>query len=355
MSISSFNESELAAIGTFPGVENDLYYFPEVVTKKLNTPITPRKNWELFFDRKPFYWVPDLTNDTNYTMSCVVPDNVAFSYTGGVDSFGVTWVPDESCPELPAMPDPKHIFLKDIADWKEIKFPDVDSWDWAGMTAGYANLDRDRWTATFAPTGMVERMAALMGFANAASAFLEDSDSCHDFLDRLLDYNLDIMEHNHKYLKTDLYIFSDDWGTQRAPFFSTKIVEEFFVPHVKALADRAHSLGMRFMHHCCGNVNTLVPAMIEEGIDAWQFNYEAVRDGLPGVIDKYGDKLLFDGYFGLVDPLPEDDGEFKTAVRGLFKKFGATKICSMSSSDYTERSFDARRFWYEEARRTVCG
>lgn len=218
------------------------------------------------------------------------------------------------------------------------------------MSESYSALDKDRPNTTFLPTGLFERMIAILGFENAAAAFLEDPDSVHSFLDALLEYNINVIEHLHKYLHNDLLIFSDDWGSQKAPFFSEKIVEEFLVPHMSKLVKRTHELGMWFMHHSCGNITSLVPYMIDEGVDSWQFNYEAVRDTLSQTIEKYGDKIMFDGYFGFLEPIVADEKIFKEKAQYFYDTYGKTGHCSVTVYDFNEWDFDSRAYCYELAR-----
>jgi len=51
-------------------------------------------------------------------------------------------------------------------------------------------------------------------------------------------------------------------------FFSPDYWREFFKPHVKAIADYAHSKGLMVIYHGCGNVNKILEDYIEIGIDA---------------------------------------------------------------------------------------
>lgn len=349
----AFERSELKVIGQFPVVATDTYMDPNYLTDKLATPITPRENFELFFNRQDPLWIPDLWVDTNYLYPAVIPDCVACSKTGGLDAFGSVWIPDKNCPELPAFPEPGNYVLKDITDWEDLKWPNPSDWDWDKAAEEHKVVDPDRPNAVFLYSSLFERMVTLMGFENAAMALALEPESSHAFIDRLQDYNLDLIEHVHKYLNCDIIIMSDDWGSQRSPFFSVDMAEEFFAPHVKALTKRTHELGMRFMHHCCGNSTAFVPLMIDEGIDWWQYNYEAVQDNIEDAMKKYGDKILFDGYPGFVMPLSDDDEEFKRQAEMYYEKLTSDKRCSLSIMDTKERSFDVRSFCYELARK-VC-
>lgn len=123
-----FNKDELKVVGNFPKVEGDFTNVPGVFDTKLNTPITPKENWDRFFKRQNPLWIPDGTYDVNFMSPYNIPDCKASSFIGGYDSFGVKWIPDESCPELPAFVEPGFVVLDDIENWRDMKWPDVDSW-----------------------------------------------------------------------------------------------------------------------------------------------------------------------------------------------------------------------------------
>lgn len=349
-----FEEKELETIGQFPVVASDTFTIPGVFTDKLNTPITPRENLFLFFERKGPLWVPDVGTDLNFQYPAVIPDSIACGWSGGLDAFGCKWIPDTSAPDLPSFPEPGNIMLKDIADWRQLKWPNPDAWDWEKAEEEHKVLDPERPIAVFLWSSLFERMITLMGFENAAMAFLEDPDSTHDFIDRLEEYNVDLIEHVHKFLHADIIVMSDDWSSQKAPFFSPGVAEEFLAPHVHALTKRAHELGMHFMHHCCGNSVDFVPIMIDEGVDWWQFNYEAVSDRIEETISKYGTKLLFDGYPGYVRPLSEDDGIFRQQAKLYYDRLASSGYCSLTITNLKERSFDVRKYCYRLAREEMC-
>ncbi len=347
-----FSKEELKITGYYPTVTEDVGFMPGA-TAKLNTPITPRENWIRFFKNDDPLWVPDGTYDLNYNQPPIVPDIVAQSHSGGYDSFGVKWIPDHNCPELPAFVEPGFIKLKDIADWRELEWPDVNNWDWRWAEEKYSIVDPDRFNTYFMQAGMFERMINTMGFENAAVAFLEDPDNVHDFLDQIVEYDLSIIEHVKKHLKTDLLIFSDDWGAQKSPFFSKAIVEEFLAPRVEKLVKRTHELGMYFMHHCCGNVVDFIPYMIDEGVDSWQFNYGAVKPYLTKAIETYGKQIKFDGYFNFLEVFPQDEKIFCEGSQKIYDDYGKSGCCSITVYDYHyDWDFDSRSYLYEVARKT---
>jgi hypothetical protein len=355
MSGCSFDARELEGAGFFHSV-GKTYGYEYPPTEKLNTPITLRENWELFLARKPLCWVPGVTyTDANFIMPDFIPDNVAQGPGGGYDNLGVKWIPDSN-PALPAFIEPGFIRIRNIEEVDDFPYPDVDSWPWAEGAKPYEALGHDRMNIAVLMAGMFERMICTFGFDNAAAYFLTDGDYLHRFLDKILDMNCKIIRNFHAYFKPDMIYFHDDWGSQRAQFFSSDIVREFFVPRFKVMADLCHSLGMKFVHHSCGRVGAFVPLMVEFGADMWSLQIDANEDLLPGIIEEYGDRLLFDiGFDYNKSPFPEKDDDLKQYIEKQYMNYGKSGRCSMSFSDSyeVERGFDLSRFCYETARKII--
>jgi len=93
----------------------------------------------------------------------------------------------------------------------------------------------------------------------------------HAFLDRLLEMHLKALERFVKAVGRyiDVVCFSDDLGAQNGPLLSPKMYREFFKPRHSQLWRRAKELAnVKVMLHCCGAVRSLLPDLIEAGIDA---------------------------------------------------------------------------------------
>jgi hypothetical protein len=196
---------------------------------------------------------------------------------------------------------------------------------------------------------MFERMIDVFGFEDAAAYMLTDPELLHIFLDKLLEYNCRMIRNFHIFFKADMIYFHDDWGAQRAPFFSNAAAEEFFMPRFKIMADLCHSLGMKFMHHCCGRSAPFVPVMVRYGADLWNLQIDANDDILPGMIREYGDRMFFDIYFSM-NSLVQNDEEAKRFVEEKYKIFGRLGNCSIGLF-YDSVEGSARRFYYEASRR----
>jgi uroporphyrinogen decarboxylase len=65
----------------------------------------------------------------------------------------------------------------------------------------------------------------------------------------------------------DILRTHDDYGTQRGLLFGTDMWRQYFKKNTKALADLAHSYGAFFIQHSCGAVRSIIPELIDCGVD----------------------------------------------------------------------------------------
>ncbi len=246
-----------------------------------NSIITQRENYLRILRReKPMFMAIDL--DEYMLSPAIFPDAVARGFVvdmdgmpesgpGGKDMFGIEWEYVEQVGG--SMVRPGAPAVEDIHKWEEaIVFPDIEQWDWEGSAKRNAPLHTSAFaTNVWIMNGIFERLISFMDFENAAVALVDEEQqpSVHRLFDKLSDLYVDIVRHIKKYFQPDVIYFHDDWGSQRAPFFSLSTCREMIVPYLKKVIDAVHQEGMIFNFHSCGKNEPLVPAMIEAGVDTW--------------------------------------------------------------------------------------
>lgn len=208
--------------------------------------------------------------------------------------------------------------MEDLNDWESLKWPDLDEMDFEEM--GRLNKDylaTDKANQLGIQFGLWERMMNIMGVSNAAVALIDEDqeNAVHEFLDKLSDLYIDYIDRVSKVCRIDSIMFHDDWGTQKSAFFSLDTAMNIFVPAMKKIVDFAHSGGIVFEHHCCGNASSLVPAMEACGSDYW-FPQAAIND-LDQLIEDYKDCHIT---FAVGNPiLPK--GSSQEEIREIAKKW----------------------------------
>ena len=315
MSKVPFKEEELQAAGehihpTF------IFGGPPV---KYNTPITVRENVNACLRRDgSAMWIPSCFGDFLSVESRVNKDHIARAEVmdlgplysdeekGGPDLFGIEWV---YVPVVGgSMVKPGSPALENANDWpKVIQFPDVEAMDWEACAKLNAPLnDTERAYHITFQNGLFERLISFMDFEGAAMAIIDDEqkDAVHALFSRLCDMYEAMIGKYMEGLTIDGVMFHDDWGSQRAPFFSLATCREMLVPYLKRLADFCHSKGLWFEQHSCGKNELLVPAMVEARVDLW---FGQPMNDMDLLRAEYGDKIMFGVYPPETTPETSDE------------------------------------------------
>ncbi|HHU05533.1 MAG TPA: methyltransferase [Clostridiales bacterium] len=302
-----------------------------------NTPIPPVENFKLMLDGKIPFWMPS-DSDTLSIIPRILPDNVARGYVleaeplapeenGGVDMFGVDWVFVPSVGG--SMVKPGNPKLADICDWKKvITFPNLDDYDWEGSAVKNAPIlekNRDKFIETWIFNGLFERLISFLDFEGAALALLdeEQQEAVHELFDRLCILYDDLIGRLQKYYGVHFVTFHDDWGSQRAPFFSLETCREMIAPYLKRVVESCHKRGLYFNFHSCGKNEMLVPAMIEAGIDMW---IPQTMNDFDMLVREYGDKLCLGLRLAELPPTATDEEISAAAASYIERSKGCTRV-----------------------------
>ena len=318
MTNPKFDEKELKVVGEVPG------FFPGAPgTPLFDYPVTRKEAYIAAMNQKPIWTLT--TVETGIFTPQIIADNCArgFSFEaqilereryGGKDMFGVEWVYVDQVGG--SMVKPGDPLLSDANEWYDkVVFPDVDSWDWETSAAlNKDHLKSDVYNAPTFLTGFYERLISFMDFEGAVMSLIDDDqkDAVKDLMDHLADFYIKIFDKFVENYNIDGISFHDDWGSQRAPFFSPATAEEMIVPAMKKLTDYVHAKGMYCDLHSCGHIELQVPNIIAAGWDSW--SPMPMNDTMM-LHEKYGDKLVI----GLVpeqfDPATTSEEDQRAAAK----------------------------------------
>ena len=295
-----FNENEMKAQGTYPAKG----FNPEIPV--LNTPVTPKENLLSLFKGEMPLWIPQFFEIKSFAPT-VLPENkvrgivhdaepVPKDQFGGDDMFGVNWFYEAEVGGSTVIPG--NPVLETLDEWKEkLSMPAPETWAWAESAAKnrvYLAKEYDgspiRLTIF---TGFFERLISWMDFENAAVAMIdeEDEETVHEVFSYLADLYIDMIGRIHNaFPEVDIIQIHDDWGAQKNAFFPVDVISDMIVPHMKKVTDHCHRLGLVTELHSCGKNESLVPAMIEAGIDSW--NPQMINDTWE-LCRAYGDRIVF--------------------------------------------------------------
>lgn len=228
------------------------------------------------------------------------------------------------------------IVLKDITEWKDyIKAPNVvfPEADWQPAIEAAKAVDRDnKYVTAFIAPGIFELTHYLMGMEDALMSFYEEPEAMKELIDYLTEFELAYAKELVTYLKPDCLFHHDDWGSQISTFLSPAMFEEFILPAYKKLYGFYKENGVELIvHHSDSYGATIVPAMIEMGIDVWQG--VMTTNDIPAMIKEYGGQITFMGgvHSGIIDhpewTKEQVEEEFNRACRECGKLYFIPGAC----------------------------
>lgn len=288
--------------------------------------MTNKENYLNALNHKPTEWTPGAG------ASVAIAGYVSLPFEkgplgGGYDGFGVRWVVEEtSGGDFAPIPAPGEFILTDVTKWREISFPDVESFDWESAANSFlSNVDRNNTVVDFScGNGQFERLVALMGFENALMAMYEEPEAVNELLEAITDYKIEIVKKVAMYFKADTFTNFDDVAAQNHTFMSPSLYKELISPHHKRLNAAIREAGMIPVLHCCGNASRLVECFIDEGAAAW--NPVQPQNDIVSLCKQYGDKIVFSGGYD-TNGLPgqtTDEEIIRAEVRRCIDTYGSS-------------------------------
>ena len=188
--------------------------------------------------------------------------------------------------------------LTTITEWKKtVHAPNVVFTDeqWAPFVEMAEKVDRNEYFVThYVAPGIFEQCHYLQEIQNCLINFYEEPEAMHELIDYITEWELKYAEEVCKHLHPDALFHHDDWGSQQSTFISPAMFEEFFLPAYKKVYGYYKDHGVELIvHHSDSYAATLVPYMIEMGIDIWQGVMNT--NNIPELIKQYGGKITFMG------------------------------------------------------------
>jgi uroporphyrinogen decarboxylase len=169
---------------------------------------------------------------------------------------------------------------------------------------------------------MFERAWTLRGMENLLADMILNPAFVDELLDRILEYNLQVIDHMVGY-DIDCVRFGDDWGQQTGLIMGPKLWRRFIKPRVATMYARAKGAGKYVMQHSCGAIHELFPDLIDMGLDIFNTFQPEVMD-VAFCKREYGAHLTYYGGISTQQVLPRvgPDG-VRAEVRRMIDLVGA--------------------------------
>ncbi|WP_102374219.1 uroporphyrinogen decarboxylase family protein [Raoultibacter massiliensis] len=247
-----------------------------------------------------------------------------------IDAWGCYQMQIEGQPGLFPMHDMEHRVITDITEWRDqVKIPGSvdDSAFWEPIAARAEAIDRnEQFVCSAIIPGIFERVHHLCEITEALVNFYEEPEEMHALIDEIVEWELRLAEAHIKYVKPDALFHHDDWGTQISTFMAPEMFEEFLLEPYKQVYGYYKDHGVELIvHHSDSFGETLVPYMIDMGIDIWQGTLRSSND-IPKLVDTYGGKIAFMGGIEsqIIDKPDWTEDEVREEVERALSEIGRT-------------------------------
>jgi len=191
----------------------------------------------------------------------------------------------------------RHGFLQTQADWdKYMEFDPDHGANYAFLQAAMKSCKKIDIVPLLAIWGGVgfEELCSSYGFEQTFKFLVKDKPFIKKAVKQMNDYAIavseGILQRGGKYI-----YFTADLGYKGRSIISPKMFRDFFKPGMKKLCDRIHQLGGKAVFHSCGNIEQLMPDIVDAGIDALHPIEKAAGNDIVDFKEKYGDKIVLIG------------------------------------------------------------
>ena len=232
-------------------------------------------------------------------------------------------------------------FKHPIKDWSQLddylrnQMPDPhEPRRLAGAIPALAKHGASKYCVGVVNLTLFERLFSLRAMDHLLEDFYTHEKEIGRLCDALTQYAIGLIQ---EWGKTDIsaIFLSDDWGTQNALMISPAMWRRQFKEYYRSIFAEVHRWGKDVLFHSCGNIASIIPDLIEVGVDV----LDPLQPGpmnLTEVASQFGGKVSFSG--GIDDQRLEDYSpqEVKEMVRRtidtLGRPFGNSYIVAAANS-----------------------
>lgn len=244
------------------------------------------------------------------------------------DAWGTTIVwPSNNISAMPHVTDETKV-IKDITRWRdELTIPDVAaecSGDefWAPYLERVGQLDRNNVLVMgHAPTGIFERLHHLMGFEDLFINLLTEPEAMSELCDEIAACRYAEFKLLCDYLKPDVIISQDDWGSKNNLFISPELWRRFIKPGYEKCYGLLKERGVIILHHADSFLEPIVEDMVDLGIDVWQGVIP--QNDIPKLQEQLGGRMAMMGGIdsAIVDRSDSTEEEIRAEARRACEEY----------------------------------
>jgi uroporphyrinogen decarboxylase len=181
------------------------------------------------------------------------------------------------------------------ADFEAYPWPKPEDVNYAKVEFVGQHLPDGMQMIFLGPGGQLENIMWLMGYEPLAYALVDDPDLVDAVARRVGELLENVFATVAEMPNVGALWLGDDMGFKTQTMISPRHMQQYVFPYQRRLAEIAHSHDLPFLLHACGNLERIMPTLIEEvGIDA-KHSFEDVIMPVTEAKRRYGDQIAILG------------------------------------------------------------
>ena len=216
-------------------------------------------------------------------------------------------------------------YLLSRGDLSSLVIPEINADEIKEKSTNFLAKKNDSFKLAKIGMLLFERAWSLRGMENILLDMLESEDFLEALLNKITDYNLQIINEAIKY-DFDGFYFGDDYGQQQGMIMGPVLWRKFIKPCLAKTFEPVKKKNIPVILHSCGNIEQILPDLIEIGLDVYQTVQPEIYD-LEKLKKNYGNNLCFYGAIStqqtLVFSAPNEvKSVIKKTIKTMYKNGG---------------------------------
>jgi len=210
--------------------------------------------------------------------------------------------------------------------------PDLDAFPWPRADVpglfdhvldGLAQHKNEYYVVGLQHLGLFERSWLFLGYENLMEKLAADITYVEELMDRILEFHVGLAHCFVELGVVDAVRTGDDYGTQKNLQFSPNMWRRLIKPRLAKIWEIYRNAGITIMHHSCGNIEAVIPDLIELGLEVLH-PVQPLAMSIERLAEKFGKQIAFHGGIDTQQLLPFGiPGEVSAAMKHCVETLGA--------------------------------
>ena len=182
--------------------------------------------------------------------------------------------------------------IKEWKDYDDYKFPDVNEDSRYEHVEGIINSSSDKYIMGVLSASLFPNYWEARGLENFFMDLYLDTDKMENFLDRLVEIQMESVDRWSQYPIDGIVVGFDDWGLQDSLMIDPELWRKYFKPRYEKVWSYIHEKDLDVILHSCGEITSILNDMIDIGLNVINMDQQE-NMGIERLAKEFGGRICF--------------------------------------------------------------